>query len=170
MLRTVVVIIFLAVLCGATFGAAASLELDGGILQVFSYAVDIEIPPISAEVDIKPESLQKKSAGQPVIAFIELPPQYDVTDIDVGTVRLCLGTVPCDAGGVTPDGAPGAKPKVGDHDGDGIADLKISFGRCEVIALVSDIRTPATVTFTVSGKVGNYIFAGSDTVRLVGPT
>jgi len=166
MLRTVVVIIFLAVLCGATFGAAASVELDGGILQVFSYAVDIEIPPISAEVDIKPESLQKKSAGQPVIAFIELPQEYDVTDIDVATVRLCLGTAPC-AGGVASDGAPGATPEVGDHDGDGIADLKISFGRCEVIALVSDVPAPVVVTFTVSGKVGPYIFAGSDTVRLI---
>lgn len=164
---TVIIVLFICVtIFSVMIGMAAELKIDGGILQVFRMDVNIEIPAIAAEVDIKPESLQKKSAGHPVIAFIELPPQCDVTDIDVSTVRLCLGTAPCDDG-VAPDGAPGAKPKVGDHDGDGIADLKISFGRAEVIALVSHVSTPATVTFTVSGEMGSYIFMGSDTVRLI---
>jgi len=170
MLRTVLVVIFLLVLSAATVGAAASVEVDGGVLQVFRFPVHIEIPAIAAEVDIKPESLQKKSEGQAVTVFIELPQGYDVADIDVGTIRLCLGTFPCDAGWVAPDGAPGAKPKVGDHDGDGVSDLKVTFDRASVVALLGNVEPPATITLTVSGKVDSHIFAGSDTVRLIGPT
>jgi len=167
---SVIVVLFIcATIFSVMIGTAAELKIDGGVLQVFHMDVNIEIPRISAEVDIKPESLQKKSAGQAVTVFIELPQGYDVADIDVATIRLCLGTAPCD-GGVAPDGAPGAKPKMGDHDGDGVSDLKVTFDRASVVALVGNVQPPATITFTVSGKVASCIFAGSDTVRLIDPT
>jgi len=142
-----------------TLGTAAKLEVFGGVLQVFRMDVDIEIPLIPAEVDIKPESLCKNSAGQSVTAFIELTPGYNVADIDITTVRLCLGTAP-GGGGIAPNVA---NPMIVGHG------LKITFGRTEVLSLVEDVHPPATVTFTIYGNVGGYIFAGSDTVRLVGP-
>lgn len=121
--------------------------------------------PIVATVDIKPESLQKRSHGPSVLAFIELPTGFDVADIAVATVRICPGTDPCGTGGV-----PATNPKVGDVDGDGVPDLKVQFDRASVIAMVASIPTPAVVTFTVSGFVGGSTFAGRDTVRLVDPT
>lgn len=168
---SVIVVLFIcATIFSVMIGTAAELKVDGGVLQVFHMDVNIEIPAIAAEVDIKPESLQKKSAGQAVTVFIELPQGYDVADIDVGTIRLCLSTFPCDGGGLAPDGAPGAKPKVGDHDGDGVSDLKVTFDRASVVALLGNVQPPATITLTVSGKVASCIFAGSDTVRLIDPT
>jgi len=163
--------IALALLVAATAvvgSTAALLRVNAGHLAVFTFHVDLG--PIAATVDIKPESLQKKSQGQPVMALIELPDGFDVQNIDVGSVRLCLGTEPC-ADGVAPDGAPGAKPEVSDADGDGIPHLKITFDRGAVIALVVDLTAPSTVTFTVSGIVDppDRAFAGSDTVRLVDP-
>ncbi len=121
--------------------------------------------PIVATVDIKPESLQKRSHGPSVLAFIELPTGIDVEDIAVATVRMCLGTDPCGTGGV-----PATNPKVGDADADGVPDLKVQFDRASVIALVASIPAPAVATFTVSGLVGGSTFAGRDTVRLVDPT
>jgi len=152
---------------GGTYALFSDSETSSA---TFSVATSFE--PIAATVDIKPESLQKKSRGAPVIAFIELPSGSDASNIQPDSVRLCLGLGPgpC-ADGLAPDGPPGAKPKVGDHDGDGIPDLKVTFDRAAVIALVADVTPPATVSFTVSGIVGppDLIFAGSDTVKLVDP-
>ena len=122
--------------------------------------------PLPATIDIKPDSLQKRSQGQSVTAFIELPSGYSVEDIDVDTVRLCYEKEGC----VTRDGAPGAKPKIGDYDTDGIADLKVTFDRAAVIALVKEVTPPATVEFTVSGTIPEGVtFEGKDTVNLVDP-
>jgi hypothetical protein len=158
----------LVVALAAVVGSAAHLTVGGGTIQDWSFPVDLGSIP--ASVDIRPESLQKKSRGAPVIAFIELPAGSDASNIQSASVRLCLGPSPCDDG-AAPDGPPGAKPKVGDHDGDGIADLKVTFDRAAVIALVADVTPPATVSFTVSGIVDppGHIFAGSDTVKLVDP-
>ncbi len=156
----------LAVLTALT-ASAAVLEVDGGVLQVFRFRAEIDLSPLRATVDIKPEALEKKSEGNPVIAFIELPAGYDVANIVVSTVRLCRGTDFC-ANGVVPGSTP--PPRVGDADGDGVPDLRVSFDRAAVIALVADVTPPATATFTVSGRLSNgRPFQGSDTVMLVSP-
>lgn len=157
-------IVLLVVILATVMGAAAALEVGGGTLQTFMFPVRID-----ATVDIKPDALQKKSRGQPVIAYIELPEGHDVAEVDVSTVRLCCGSADCGDECVAPDGPPGAKPEVGDYDRDGIADLKVTFDRAEVIALVADVIPPQTATFTVSGIVASKVFVGSDVVRIVGP-
>lgn len=123
--------------------------------------------PVAATVDLKPESLGKKSKGQSVTVFIELPSGHDVAKIDVSSLRLCLGESLCGGSGVPADG----KPKVGDADDDGVPDLKVTFDRADVIALVADVPAPATVTFAVTGVVAqpDRTFVGTDTVRLVDP-
>ncbi|MDO8616234.1 MAG: signal peptidase I [Dehalococcoidia bacterium] len=161
-------LILTASLVVAAPASAAKLAVNGGTLQVFTFPGGLG--PVPATVDIKPESLQKRSHGQAVTAFIELPSGFDVANIQVGSIRLCVGANPC-ADGVPPDGARGAKPKVGDADKDGIPDLKVTFDRAAVIALVESVIPPATVSFTISGIVNppNRIFAGSDTVKVVDP-
>lgn len=126
------------------------------------------ILPLAATVSITPGSLEKKSKGSPVTAFVELPNGYDVSQIDTATVLLCLAPdplKPCPSG-VPADG----KPEVGAHR-HGAPDLRVTFERSEVIRLVADITAPAEVTFAVSGSAGNgtFTFVGADTVRLVDP-
>jgi signal peptidase I len=151
----------LALLATPASAAAALLAIHAATLSIFQYPVAIR--PLAASVDVKPESLGKRSSGEPVFAFVELPAGSDVRDVDVRSVRLCRGVDPC-ADGVPVTG----KPKVGDADGDGVDDLKLSFERARVIALVRDVRPPADVVFSVSGLVADAaIFAGSDTVRIV---
>lgn len=125
-------------------------------------------PPLAAAVNITPRSLEKKSKGSSVTAFVELPNGYDVSQIDTATVLLCLAPdplKPCPSG-VPADG----KPEVGAHR-HGAPDLRVTFERSEVIRLVADITAPAEVTFAVSGSAGNgaFTFVGADTVRLVDP-
>jgi signal peptidase I len=151
----------LALLATPASAAAALLLIHAATLSVFQYPVAIR--PLAASVDVKPESLGKRSSGEPVLAFVELPVGSDLRDVDIRSVRLCRGADPCG------DGVPVAgKPKIGDADGDGVDDLKLSFERAAVLALVRDVRPPADVVFTVSGLVGDAaFFAGSDTVRVV---
>lgn len=157
-------LVALASLAALVTAIAATLVVAPATLGIFFLPVTPP-SPIVATVDIKPESLQKRSHGASVLAFIELPSGFDVEDIAVATVRVCLGTDPCGTGGV-----PATNPKVGDTDADGIPDLKVQFDRASVIALVANIPAPAVVTFTVSGFVGGSAFTGSDTVRVVDPT
>jgi len=156
--------VIIASLAALVTAIAATLAVAPSTLGIFFLPVTPP-SPVVATVDIRPGSLQKRSQGASVVAFIELPTGFDVAQIAIATVRVCLGTDPCGTGGV-----PATNPKVGDADGDGIPDLKVQFDRASVIALVANIPAPALVTFTVSGFVGGSIFAGSDTVRLVDPT
>jgi len=161
MVRLVLALAALLTVLTALTASAAMLEVDGGVLQVFRFRAEIDLSPLRATVDIKPETLEKKSEGEPVIAFIELPERYDETEIDLSTVRLCLGTEPCDDG-VSPGGVPPARV-VGGR-------LRVGFDRAAVLALVGDVAPPAAVTFTVSGRLASgRPFSGSDTVNLVSP-
>lgn len=152
--------VLLAVLTALT-ASAAVLEVDGGVLQVFRLRAEIDLSSLRVTVDIKPETLEKRLQGEPVIAFIDLPDGYDEADIEVSTVRLCWGTDPC-ATGVAPGSTPPARV-VGGR-------LRVGFDRAAVLALVADVPPPATVTFTVSGRLSSgRPFQGSDTVMLVSP-
>jgi hypothetical protein len=161
--RVFLVVAVLAVVLGAVDAWAALIDVKPDHLAAFSFPANLPAP-VPAIVDIKPETLQKTSKGQPVTVYIELPPGYDVHDISVDSVRFCYMT-----GSIAHDGAPGAKPEIGDYDHDGIPDLKITFGRGEVINLVSGVATPSAVTFTIMGMVGQDGFSGSDMVKLLDP-
>ena len=105
---------------------------------------------VAASVDIKPESLQVKSEGEPVMAFVTLPEGLDAADVDAASIGLCLGTQPC-TGGV---------PAVEVHQHDGPSSFRARFDQSAVIELVEGIPTPADVTFTVSGLVGGFDLRG----------
>lgn len=174
MRRLLVAMALMAVLLGAVSASAALLQVDGGTLQVFVFPVSISPSPtpVPATVDIDPNALQKTSKGNPITAYIELPDEYDVNDIDVDTVELCFDKN--EDGGFGDNECVDANTKpttVGDHDTDGILDLMVKFDRAAVIALVWDIRAPAAVVFTVRGTVSppGVSFEGSDTVNLVDP-
>jgi hypothetical protein len=147
---------------GVTIAFAAALIVAPSVLSTTSRDVSGVGAPVPATIDLKPESLQKRSSGAAVTATIELPSGFDVRAIAVGSVRLCAGTTVCDGG------VPASKPQWGDADRDGIADLKVQFDRSRVVALVAGVTPPATATFTVYGFVSRRLFLGVDTVRIVG--
>lgn len=114
-----------------------------------------------ASVEIKPESLQLKSNGSPVEAFIIPPEGYITADIVVKSIRLCRGGEDCGENGV---------PVSGKASTDGAGRLHVTFDRPDVIDLLSDTKPPASVTLTVSGQLAyGTRFAGSDTVDIVDP-
>jgi len=161
--KLVLLTLLVLVLVSSVAASAAAIDVDGGRLSVFH----LDVPPLAslrAHVDIRPDSLQVTSKGEPVMAFVELPSPYRVEDIDPSTIRLCRGKDPC-AGGPAASG----KAKVGDEDGDGVPDLKVSFDRAKVIGMVRDLVPPALLTLTVVGgsRDGRFTFVGNDTIKLI---
>jgi len=96
-------------------------------------------------VDIKPETLNLKSKGKWITAYIELPDGYKAADVDISTIRL-NGVVPAEP-----------KPCAVDD-----KELMVKFDRAAVQKMVS----VGKVTLTVTGVVSGVPFEGSDTVRV----
>jgi hypothetical protein len=113
-----------------------------------------EVTPVLATVDIDPDTLNLKSKGRWITAYIELPNDYDVTSIDASTILL-NHTIPVDLE---------APSETGDHDGDGVPDLMVKFSR----QTVHDITSEGEATLTITGRLQNgNAFEGNDVVRII---
>lgn len=128
-----------------------------------------ESPLIPATIDIDPDTLNLKSQGEWVTAYIELPGSCDVNEIDVSTVKL-----------ITPFGEEvsvdsSAPATVGDYDSNGIPDLMVKFDRATVVEYSGTVDTvddgtgiDEDVEFTIKGELtGGTPFEGRDTVRVI---
>jgi hypothetical protein len=151
----------LAVLAAAATALAANLPISRATLAT------VVVPAggssvTSATVDIGSSPLTKRSSGTVITAEIVLPGSFDAATIVVGTVRLCLGTIPCGSGGV-PATHPTLRTRHGRHA------LTVRFERGSVITLLSGVRPSATVSFTVSGAFASDVFSGTERVRAIGP-
>jgi hypothetical protein len=119
---------------------------------------------LDANINIDPDTLNLRSRGKWITAYIELPEGYDVADIDVSSIFL-NETIPAD---------PSAPITVGDHDHDGIPDLMVKFSRAEVISLIlANVNiegrfTPITLTMTGNLYDGMQ-FQGSDIIKTIMP-
>ena len=146
-----------------------------GFYEFYSVARDmagnVEEPPVEADarcatlipatIDIDPDTLNLRSQGRWITAYIELPGGLDVANIDVSTMAL--------EGDVFLEGILSAEPwptEISDHDGDGVPDLMVKFDRSAVQGLVS---IGDNVELTVIGKWGPAPFRGSDTIRVIEP-
>jgi hypothetical protein len=159
--RTLLLLALAATVLSAVTASAALLMVDADDLTVFTYPVEIELPPIPATLDIHPDTLNPESEGNFVTAYVELPEPWHVADIKLSTVSL---TVEGATGSVSANTHP---TEVGDHDGDGTPDLMLKFDRQDVLALLSGKAGP--VTLVVTGQVGTGTFEGSDTVNVLDP-
>jgi len=108
---------------------------------------------IAADLDIEPDTLNLRSKGKWVTAYVELPDRYNISDIDISTIML-NDTVSVDSE---------APAGIGDYDEDGILDLMVKFDRQEVVALFS----VGEATLTITGEVDHTPFEGSDTIRVI---
>ncbi len=108
---------------------------------------------ITATLDIYPGTINLKSNGKYVKAYIELPSGYDVADIVVSSVILA-GNCQADL----------SRVKIGDKDEDGIPDIKVTFSRKDLKnASLSD----GLIELTVEGLLLNGdSFSGTDVVKI----
>jgi len=139
----------------------AGLRLDGGSLAVFSLAPSL--PIVTASVEIGPTTLARHDTGWRVTVLIEAPDgALDLRTVVPGSLRMCLDGPLCDTG------AAALMTRVGDADRDGIRDLKVTFARADVLALVAAVPAPADITFVVSAVLrGGMALTGTDTVRVI---
>jgi len=125
-----------------------------------------ESPFVSATTDIDPDTLNLKSKGKWITAYIELPEGYNVSDIDIYSIRL-NDTFPVSLLVNPPVPVP---TEIGDYDNDGIPDLKVKFNRK---ALTSHIYHTlgimyGNVTLTITGNLTDgTMFEGSDTIKVI---
>lgn len=129
--------------------------------DTFSQVRSCELAAL-ATIEIHPETLNKGSGGRWITCYVELPEGYDAADIDATSVRL-QGEVP-----------PELNPKYGfvsspagylmDHDDDDIDERMLKFDRAEVGSI---LEAGYAVEVTVTGKVGDLHFEGSDVIRVM---
>lgn len=126
---------------------------------VFSYSTDSGLGEfvgpelIEADVSIYPNSLNLRSAGKWITAYIELPDAYDVADITLESVML--------NGYLSVSGS----SDFTDQDKDGVDELKVKFGRA---AATVGLEPGMSHMMTVSGSLKNGTeFEGSDVVTVL---
>ena len=109
----------------------------------------------TATIDFDPDTLNLKSKGSVVTVYIyiELPPGYDVSQINISSIRL-NGTITALA----------EPTEISDYDGDSIPDLMVKFDRA---AVQSVLAVGEQVQITITGEVGGMAFEGRDTIRVI---
>ena len=109
---------------------------------------------ISATIDFEPDTFNLQSKGKWVTTYIELPEEYDVSDVNISTLIL--------------NSQVQAKPhlfEVGDYDSDGITDLMVKFDRS---TLQEILEVGQDVEITVSGLLTDETpFEGSNVIRVI---
>lgn len=118
---------------------------DGTLEATISAVPDMPPPPpVSADINIDPDTLNLKSNGKWITAYITLPEGYSVDDIDLASVRL--GDVTASWGEVQ-----------------GTV-LMVKFDR----QFVASTLSPGSVTLTITGElISGQPFTGSDTIRVL---
>jgi photosystem II stability/assembly factor-like uncharacterized protein len=120
------------------------------------------ITSASATIDLNPKTLNLKSNSDKnaFTAYIELPVGYDVSQINISSVKLSVNDTYVTAQ-VNPT-------SLGDYDGDNILDMMVKFDRKQVITALAS--QTGDITLTVIGKLNdNRAFSGSDTIKVISP-
>lgn len=176
--------IFVAIAAGARHGLA--LKTDGSIItwgsmdqlvvptpnsrffamaagDRFSIALQCPIPQ-TALVDIDPDTLNLKSNGRWITAYITLPDGYNVADIvpaSINIVKIEGESCPSEYGQPADLTFP---PQIGDRDEDGIPDLTVKFDRQTLV----NVLCVDDVAITIEGNLTSGMkFSGTDKIRVI---
>jgi len=103
---------------------------------------------VTATVDIAPDTINLKSKGKWITAYIELSENHNVSNINRTTVLL-NHTIPVDSFWIDKP----LESVIGDYDNDGITDLMVKFDRQALIEyLKTKGTTDAEVTIAITGE------------------
>lgn len=127
----------------------------------YTFAVEV-VPTLKATVVVNSNSLNLKSGGNWVTAYIELPKGYDVSNINVSTILVNF-TIPVDFS---------APSTMGDFDRDGTPDLMVKFNRAEIASFIFNninIEDKSTITtLRITGYLTNGTpFQSAATIKIV---
>jgi len=116
------------------------------------------VPVVPSKLDIDPDTLNLGRKGKWITAYIEPPKGYNLSNIDVNSIRL-NGTIPVD---------PSAPIGKGDYDNDTIPDITVKLNRTLVSEyIISEGIMRGNVTLTISGQFNDgTIFEGDDMIRV----
>jgi len=141
------------------------------LLLTVMLASAFNIPPAELEaiIDVSPSTLNLKSNGKWITAYIQLPENYNVSEINRTTILL-NDTIPVDSFWMRKP----LKSVVGDHDEDDISDLMVRFDRTEVEELIFNASLPDHrffyVTLTITGMLTDETrFEGNQAIRAILP-
>ncbi len=130
--------------------------------------LEVTYVPLPATIDIDPDTLNLKSNGNWVTAYIELPEPYDVNEIAIGSIKLTAAENEF----VVDPADPTA---IGDYDDDGIPDLMVKFDRAAIVDWlnVGDVNNEEAgiadeLELKITGEVAGFYFEGSDTIKVIG--
>jgi PKD repeat protein len=128
----------------------------------------VTVNPIPATIDCDPETINLKSKAKWITCYIELPPAYNVSLIDINTVKLIYKGYEFQAVNDTKyDFVTDPEEYLTDEDQDGIVERMVKFYREELKPYLE----PGDAEFTVEGKVyyneGYADFEGFDTLRII---
>lgn len=146
------------------FMAAIALMFSS-IIWIQLIATQVMANTVTAEIDIDPDTLNLKSNGKFITVFIVLPEGYNITDIDLETIRLeGVPAITDTTYGFVKD------PDLIDHDGDGISELMVKFDRSQVILMIEHMSplVKQELTLEVRGNLDDGTpFRGSDTIKVL---
>jgi hypothetical protein len=114
---------------------------------------------VPATVEFGPETINLKSQGNSVTAYIELPAGFDPADIVVSTI----GITAIDGVSVNTIMAKTQPTQVGDFDNDGIPDFMVKFSRSSI----QEVLSSGVREIRVEGFVAGQLFVGTRSVRVI---
>jgi hypothetical protein len=118
---------------------------------------------IPATINIEPNTLNLKSKGEWITNYIELPEGYDVSDVDIASIKL-NDTITID---------PSAPITIKDYIEDGMSDLIVKFNKNQIIewlyTLISIEETihPHEVMVRTTGTIKEATFEGYQTIKII---
>ena len=138
-------------------------NLYGPWTGMAGFIVHLPQTGIAVELEIEPETLNKKSEGNWIKAEIELPHGFKASDVDLSSIRL-EGTVRAEP---RPNEMLSRSEEYGcdrDHSRHEHSVLTVKFKRGEVIAV---LPSGGLVPVHVSGMVGGASFEGVDVIKVI---
>jgi len=111
---------------------------------------------VTADIEIEPDVLNPRSRGRWITCYIELPENYNVSEIDFNSVTMSVGESV-----IYPESSP---TEIGDYDNDNIVDLMLKFDR----QAVSESVSTGSVKMTARGTlIDGSEFAGNNIVNVI---
>jgi hypothetical protein len=109
---------------------------------------------ILATIDFNPDTLNKKSQGEWITCYIELPEDFNVSNITISSILL-NNIVPSESNPIN----------ISDYDYDGLPDLMVKFSKSEVAQI---LQSGDDVEITVSGELNDGTkWEGVDFIKVI---